>query len=112
ARKAGEAASVAGEANDTAASTNQIVKTLGENASEIGNVIETISGIAAQTNLLALNAAIEAAGAGEAGKGFAVVASEVKELARQSAESSEEIKAKIVAIQESSAQAVEAIGRI
>lgn len=111
-RKAGEAASVATDANGMAGQTNELVRTLGENARDIGNVIETISSIAAQTNLLALNAAIEAAGAGEAGKGFAVVASEVKELARQSAESSEEIKSKILAIQESTAQTVDAIGKI
>ncbi len=75
-------------------------------------MIETIAGIAAQTNLLALNAAIEAAGAGEAGKGFAVVAAEVKELARQSAASSEEIKVKINGIQDSALRAVGAIESI
>ncbi len=112
ARKAGEAASVATEANSMAGETNSLVRALGDNAREIGNVIDAITGIASQTNLLALNAAIEAAGAGEAGKGFAVVAAEVKELARQSGESSEEIKRKIVAIQESTAQAVDAIGKI
>ncbi|MCE9500345.1 MAG: methyl-accepting chemotaxis protein, partial [Leptospira sp.] len=68
--------------------------------------------IASQTKLLALNAAIEAAGAGEAGKGFAVVASEVKELARQSSESSEEIKLKISAIQTSTEKVIDAIADI
>ncbi len=111
-RKAAESASVMDQANTTAESTDSIVKDLGDNATEIGKVIDTISGIAAQTRLLALNATIEAAGAGDAGKGFAVVATEVKELARQSAESSEEIKIKISAIQKSADEAVKAIGAI
>jgi methyl-accepting chemotaxis protein len=112
ARKATEAAKVANDANSTAVETNSIVKELGTNAKDIGKVIDTISTIAAQTNLLALNAAIEAAGAGEAGKGFAVVASEVKELARQTSESSEEIKTKIATIQASTERTIMAIEKI
>ena len=68
-------------------------------STEIGVVIDTIKEIAAQTKLLALNATIEAARAGEAGKGFAVVAGEVKELARQTNESTEEIRMRIESIQ-------------
>jgi methyl-accepting chemotaxis protein len=71
-----------------------------------------ISSIAEQTNLLALNASIEAARAGEAGKGFAVVANEVKDLARKTARSSEEIGKKVGSIQADTQHAVDAIGRI
>jgi len=109
AKRAGESAAVAKEANKTTIETDSIVQTLGESAREIGKVIETIVSIASQTNLLSLNAAIEAASAGEAGKGFAVVASEVKELARQTAESSEEIKGKIAGIQASVEKTIQAI---
>ncbi|KPA11625.1 methyl-accepting chemotaxis protein [Candidatus Magnetomorum sp. HK-1] len=75
------------------------INELGDAAKEIGTVTETITDISEQTNLLALNATIEAARAGEAGKGFAVVASEIKELAKQTAKSTDEIKMKIETIQ-------------
>ena len=69
----------------------QVVKKLGERSKDIGQIIETISGIASQTNLLALNAAIEAARAGEQGRGFAVVAEEVRKLAEQSEAAAKQI---------------------
>ena len=112
AKNATEAARVAGEAVVAAQSTNETVNKLGESSSEIGKVVEVITSIAQQTNLLALNATIEAARAGEAGKGFAVVANEVKELAKQTAKATEEIKGKISVIQETTAGAVSAIGGI
>jgi len=79
---------------------------------EIGNVTETITEISDQTNLLALNATIEAARAGEAGKGFAVVANEIKELARQTAEATDEIKQKIAGIQQSTEGSIKEIEQI
>ena len=87
----------------------EVIKKLGENSQQIGQIVEEISGIAEQTNLLALNAAIEAARAGEQGRGFAVVAEEVRKLAASSQESAEKIKQRITSIQEDTAQAVEAM---
>lgn len=82
---------------------------LNKSAKEIGNVVETINDISEQTNLLALNATIEAARAGEAGKGFAVVANEIKDLARQTAKATLEIKEKIGNIQTSTQMTISEI---
>ena len=85
---------------------------LGNAAIQIGKVVETITEISEQVNLLALNATIEAARAGEAGKGFAVVANEIKELAKQTAEASGEIKQQIMGIQGSTQGTVTEINAI
>lgn len=61
---------------------------------------------------MALNATIEAARAGEAGKGFAVVANEVKELAKQTANATEEITRMIEEIQQNIAESVKSVESI
>lgn len=99
-------AAVTNEAAEEAAEGQEAISRLGESAKAIGNVISVIQAIAEQTNLLALNATIEAARAGEAGKGFAVVAGEVKELAKQTAEATDEITGVIEAIQKDTDYAV------
>ena len=90
-------------------SSAEVVKKLGENSQQIGQIVEAISAIAEQTNLLALNAAIEAARAGDQGRGFAVVAEEVRKLASESQTSAEQIREKILGIQNDTANAVEAM---
>ncbi len=94
-----QAQSITGQAVIKAKTTSQRVRDLGSSAQAIGKVTEVITEISEQTNLLALNATIEAARAGNAGKGFAVVANEIKELARQTASATLEIKKQIEGVQ-------------
>jgi methyl-accepting chemotaxis protein len=112
ASNATQAAEVAARAMTVAERTNGQVAELGAASAEVGDVVRLITSIAEQTNLLALNATIEAARAGDLGKGFAVVAGEVKDLAQQTAQATEQITARISAIQASSASAAAAIGEI
>lgn len=97
-----KASKITSQAVEQSAKTSEKIATLGSAADDITVVTEAITEISEQTNLLALNATIEAARAGDAGKGFAVVANEIKELARQTASATLDIKNKITAIQSAS----------
>lgn len=112
AENAEKASNVSNEAVGQANDASEKMQQLGAAANKIGKVTETITEISEQTNLLALNATIEAARAGEAGKGFAVVANEIKELAKQTAEATLDIKQLIDDVQKTSQSTEDGINQI
>lgn len=93
-------------------STADSMEKLASASKRINNFIEIIQKIADQTNLLALNASIEAARAGEQGRGFAVVADEVRNLAKQSADASNQIENVVRDITQNSATVQQGIHNI
>jgi methyl-accepting chemotaxis protein len=107
-----KAHSISLAAVEKASTTSVRMAELGRAAQAIGKVTEAITEISEQTNLLALNATIEAARAGEAGKGFAVVANEIKELAKQTASATHDIKKQIEEVQDTTATTVQEINQI
>jgi methyl-accepting chemotaxis protein len=109
---AATAAQVGQRAVDGAAVASEAIGRLGASSAQISGVASMIRAISDQTRLLALNATIEAARAGEAGRGFAVVASEVKNLAQAVGRATEDISARIGAIQGEVAHAVKSIDAV
>lgn len=112
ARNCAQESEIARKADTQARQTRELMGKLDESARQIGKVVELINRIAEQTNLLALNATIEAASAGEAGRGFAVVANEVKELARQSASATEDIRKQVALIQENAGASMRSLDEV
>jgi len=97
-----EVAASAEKAADSAEDVSQKVEVASDRMTslqaatvDVERIADIIQNIAEQTNLLALNAAIESARAGEAGRGFAVVATSVRELAKQTANATDDIRLKI-----------------
>ncbi len=95
----------------TVDATAEMINRLGKRSQEIGQILKVIDEVTDQTSLLALNAAILAAQAGEHGKGFAVVAEEIRELAERTAASTKEIANVIAAVQQDTANSVQAMSK-
>ncbi len=108
----GNAAAITHRAGFIVNETQGKVEELNRASAEISHVVALIAAVANQTNLLALNATIEAASAGDAGRGFAVVASEVKELARQTNRATEDIRTRVLDIQNTTREVTTSIGEI
>lgn len=108
----GHSTTVVGRAVAAGEETRKAIEALNGEVAQIGAVAQMIADIAARTNLLALNATIEAARAGEAGRGFAVVAGEVKQLANQTARSTDEISRRIHDVRAATATSVATVARI
>jgi len=98
-----------GEIRHSSSSTVEAIQNLAVRAADIGKILSVIDEVAEQTKLLALNASIIAAQAGEHGKGFAVVANEIKELARRTSRSTQEISDITKGVQEETLRVVDAI---
>lgn len=89
-----------------------LLEALGTKSDSVRDVTGLIEEIAEQTNLLSLNASIEAARAGEHGRGFAVVAGEVRELAKRTADATQQVESLVDEIGDSSHRVVDTIGHL
>jgi methyl-accepting chemotaxis protein len=99
------------ETRDRVGAMAKDILLLSEQSQQIGEITATVNDLADQSNILALNASIEAAKAGEHGKGFAVVAAEVRNLAEQSKQATDQVRAILGDIQKATTSAVLATER-
>lgn len=107
-----ETADLASTTDAAVEATAESVRKLDVSSRAIENVVELIRNLADQTNLLALNATIESARAGDAGKGFAVVANEVKELAKQTADATQNIDKSVTEIRSLISESVQSTANV
>jgi len=91
---------------DQIAAVAETVVRLSDQTKAADQIVSTTNQLAEQSNLLSVNAAIEAAGAGEYGKGFGVVADEIRNLATQSKQAAQQVRAILADIQRATDAAV------
>ncbi len=72
---------------------------LNKQLGRVDEIINSVTAVTSQSHILSINASIEAAKAGVAGLGFSVVAREIRDLSRQSRESTEEVSSTLASIQ-------------
>ena len=96
------------EIKEANARTIHEMRTLDTRIESIWEIVNMINSVADQTKIIAFNAELEASSAGEAGRNFETVANEVRRLANNTVASTNEIKAKIHEIQQSSGNLVTA----
>lgn len=91
-QKAVGASRSAEDGSKVMAAATDAMNRINETSARVLTIVDVIDQISLKTTSVALNAAIEAARAGEAGYTFAVVAQEVRDLARNAARASGEVK--------------------
>ncbi len=84
-----------------------VMKQLGTQIENIGDVVAIINDIADQTRIIAFNAELEAVSAGDEGHNFHIVATEIRRLANSTVNSINEINSYIQNIQKSFANLIE-----
>ncbi|HTJ28423.1 MAG TPA: methyl-accepting chemotaxis protein [Candidatus Limnocylindria bacterium] len=99
----GTALERAAHVRETVAAAESLVRASAAQAEQAAQILETIDTISGETTLLSLNAAIEAAHAGTAGSGFGIVADEIRRLASTTSRATQEIAAVVAAIAQASA---------
>ncbi len=73
----------------------RIVAELAREITMVDGILRLIQDVAGQTDRLALNAALEAARAADHGRGFSVIADEVRNLAKRTQQSTQEIQSSL-----------------
>lgn len=111
-RQTSNSAQLTQSAVNDAGNAEEAAQHLSETTKKVEDMVGLIKKVAGQTNLLALNATIEAARAGEYGRGFAVVANEVKELSRNTAKATEDIRKQVESMQNAVDEVQEFVERI
>ena len=106
---------IADSAVDLSNNLNTVIektKVIENTIKKSSEAVKLIQSISKQTNMLGLNASIESSRAGEYGKGFSVVASEMRKLSVLSGESSKEISASLLDMQNSMESILKSINEL